>query len=81
MPRELLPIAHDGSGNVICLSRAGVNKHNVYYWDHDAEHSSPTYDNVYFIAESFDAFLDGIHFRDISAEVARALGRPIPKPT
>jgi hypothetical protein len=79
MPRELLPIAGDGSGNIICLSRAGVNEGTLYYWDHDAEHSPPTYDNVYFIAESFDAFLNGIHFQDISAEVARALGRPIPK--
>lgn len=80
MPRELLPIAGDGSGNIICLSRAGVNEGTVYYWDHDAEHSPATYGNVYFIAESFDAFLDSIHFQDISAEVERALGRPIPKP-
>jgi hypothetical protein len=56
-----------------------VNEGIVYSWDHDAEHSPPTYDNVYFIAESSDAFLNGIHFQDISAEVARALGRAYPK--
>src|SRR5262249_17496855 len=56
IPRELLPIAGDGSGNVICLSHKGVNKGFVYYWDHDAETSPPTYDNIYLISDDFDKF-------------------------
>jgi SMI1-KNR4 cell-wall len=74
IPRELLPIAGDGSGNVICLSHKGVNKGFVYYWNHDLETSPPTYDNIYFISDSFDSFLSSLHHRDLSAEIAKSLG-------
>jgi SMI1-KNR4 cell-wall len=67
IPRELLPIAGDGSGNIICLSLGGTNEDAVYFWEHDDEHSPPTYDNLYLIAERFDKFLDSIYFEDISA--------------
>lgn len=73
MPRELLPIAGDGSGNVICLSIKGANKEFIYYWDHDAETSAPTYDNLYLISDSFDNFLSGIHHMDLSSEIAKSL--------
>ena len=54
----------------------------MYYWDHDAEHTPPTYDNIYFIAESFPAFLESIHFQDISADVVKLLigGKLIQRP-
>ena len=72
IPRELLPIAGDGSGNIICLSLEGVNKDFVYYWDHDTETSPPTYENIYLISDTFDKFINDIHDEDISAEVAEA---------
>ena len=78
MPRELLPIAGDESGNRICLAVTGTNAGCVYFWDHDDEHSPPTYANLYLIASSFEEFLDGIYFEDISADVARALGKSSP---
>jgi SMI1 / KNR4 family (SUKH-1) len=80
IPRELLPIAGDEGGNIICLSLRESNKDAVYYWDHDDEHSPPTYRNLYLIAQTFDRFLDSIHFEDISAEVAKSLGRPVQRP-
>ncbi len=75
IPSELFPIAGDGSGNVICLSLKGSNEGFVYFWDHDDEHSPPTYDNIYFVADSFEKFLDSIFYEDLSAEIAKSLGQ------
>jgi cell wall assembly regulator SMI1 len=75
MPREFLPIAGDGSGNEICLSLKGTNKGAVYFWDHDEEHSPPTYENVYLVAETFEGFLDSFYFEDLSEEIAKSLGK------
>ncbi len=81
MPRELFPIAGDGSGNLICISLGGANKGSVYIWNHDEEHAPPTYQNVYFIAETFEAFVDSIYHEPISEEeIARILGKPIQRP-
>jgi hypothetical protein len=76
MPSELLPIAGDGSGNIICLSLTGANQEAVYFWDHDREYSPPGYDNVYFVAESFTKFLDSMYFEDLTEEIAKSLGKP-----
>jgi len=73
MPRNILPIAITGTGDVLCLSFYGSDKGSVYFWDHDNEYSPPTYDNMYLIAPSFPEFLESIHFRDLSADIARAL--------
>lgn len=78
IPKNLLPIASDPMGNLICLSLGVEDQGTVYYWDHDDEHSSPTYRNVYFIASSFPPFLDSIYHRDVSAEVAKVLAQMNP---
>lgn len=60
LPPELLPIAHDAFGNLICLAVRGLEHGGVYFWDHECEAGRgepPNYDNVTWIAESFDAFL------------------------
>jgi hypothetical protein len=75
IPTEFLPVAGDASGNVICLSLAGVNRDAVYFWDHDNEYSPPGYDNVHFVADSFSKFLDSLYFEDLSEEIAKSLGR------
>lgn len=80
IPSELLPIAGDGSGNVICLAFKQGNEGAVYFWDHDDEHSPPTYGNIYIISETFAEFLDAIYFEDISAEVAKSLGKTVSRP-
>jgi cell wall assembly regulator SMI1 len=64
MPAELLPIGLDPFGNQICLALAGPNKGRVYFWDHEeevGEDEKPTYENVYFIANSFTEMMDGLH--------------------
>ena len=80
IPGNLFPIACDDGGNLICLSVGGSDKGAVYYWDHDNEHSPPSYDNVYLIAETFGEFLDSIHFEDLSAEVEKIKGKLIKGP-
>ncbi|HYO72094.1 MAG TPA: SMI1/KNR4 family protein [Archangium sp.] len=60
LPPELLPIAHDAFGNLICLAVRGSQHGGVYFWDHEWEAGRgepPSYDNVTCIAESFEAFL------------------------
>ena len=52
----------------------------VYYWDHDREHSPPTYDNLFLIAETFDEFLDSIYFEDLSEEIAKSVGKSVQRP-
>lgn len=76
IPHGLLPIAGDGSGNVICLLLSGANRGTVYFWHHDAEKSPPTYSNLYYISDSFSDFLDSIHFEDLSAEIAKSIKPP-----
>lgn len=80
IPREFLPVAGDGSGNLICLSFEGANNGAVYFWDHDEEHSPPTYGNVYLIAETFEKFLNSIYLEDLSGEIEKSVGRPIQRP-
>jgi hypothetical protein len=65
IPSNLFPIACDNWGNLICLSLRGHDRDSVYFWDHDAEHRPPTYDNVYLVASSFPAFLESIYFEDL----------------
>ena len=63
IPPELLPVAIDPFGNLICLSVSGVNVGKVYFWDHEKEAREgepPGYDNVYLVADSFQEFLDSL---------------------
>jgi hypothetical protein len=64
MPAELLPIAVDPGGNVICLAVAGERRGAVFFWDHEEESDPPGWSNVHPIADSFDAFLEGL--RDLA---------------
>ena len=60
IPAELLPIAVDPGGNLICLATQGERTGKVYFWDHEEETpegNDPGTDNIYVIAGSFDSFL------------------------
>ena len=60
LPTELVPIASDPGGNLICISVNGENLGAVYFWDHDIEEDPPSYANVRLIANSFDEFLGAL---------------------
>jgi cell wall assembly regulator SMI1 len=60
LPPELLPIAHDAFGNLLCLAVRSPEHGGVYFWDHEGEAERgqpPSYDNVTCVAESFEDFL------------------------
>lgn len=65
VPEELVPIANDPGGNLICIALAGDRPGAVYFWDHEEEADfrdgePATWDNVHLVADSFDAFLQGL---------------------
>ncbi len=60
LPSNLFPIARDPGGNLICIATTGTNIGKVYFWEHEFEVEDgeiPSYENVYFIADSFEEFL------------------------
>lgn len=55
IPEKVLPIADDGSGNLICLDLAKPKKESVVLWVHDAfEHQ------LRLVADSFEEFIDSL---------------------
>jgi cell wall assembly regulator SMI1 len=60
LPKELIPIAHDPGGNLICIAVSGEKKGSVFFWDHEKEadeHEPADYRNVYLITNSFNEFI------------------------
>lgn len=65
LPQQMLPIAHDSGGNLICVSCDSEDKGFIYFWDHEGEvnydiTTDKDYSNLYFIAKSFNEFIDGL---------------------
>lgn len=58
IPEGFLPIGEDPGGNIICIG--GDNGETVYFWFHEAETEPPTMDNMYLIADTFQAFIDSL---------------------
>jgi hypothetical protein len=62
LPDTFFPFAHDPGGNLICMDT--TNEH-IYFWDHESEvdynfFSDENHNNLYFIAQDFQTFLDGL---------------------
>jgi hypothetical protein len=60
LPDNLLPIACDDGGDLICISIYGKDAGAVVFWDAHQETNEPTYNNVYPIADSFSRFIMSI---------------------
>lgn len=60
LPSNLIAIADDPCGDLICLTLFGDDAGSVVFWDRHTEPNEPSYENVYQVAESFKEFLDGI---------------------
>lgn len=70
MPNHILPIADDPFGNVVCISSGESDYGYVYFWNHEKEidynvSDDSDYTNLYFIASSFNLFIDSLK-EDIS---------------
>lgn len=57
VPSNLLPIACNSGGDLICLS---LEDDAVFFWDSMDERDAPSYENVYKISEAFGDFVDSI---------------------
>ncbi|HRI65419.1 MAG TPA: SMI1/KNR4 family protein [Polyangium sp.] len=65
VPDDLIPIADDASGNVICIGWTGEREGKIYFWDHEDEIDEDgcfrtDYRNVYLVANSLQEFLDNL---------------------
>lgn len=61
LPHNMVPIAHDPGGNLICISMAGIDAGAVFFWDHEAETEPPSYENLHLVADDFQEFLNGLY--------------------
>lgn len=77
IPAELIPIADDPFGNQVCIAIQGKDIGSIYFWDHEAEHYPPTFQNVYKLASSFDVFVSS--FFEIECEWETDLDKAIKK--
>jgi hypothetical protein len=61
IPADLFPIADDVCGNLLLIGDDNTaNAGKIFFWDHEhevEEGETPDYRNVWFVAESLDAFL------------------------
>jgi cell wall assembly regulator SMI1 len=60
LPKGVLPIATDSNGNVICIDARDGRDGPVVFWDHEEIPDQPDDSNLYEIAPTFEAFLEGL---------------------
>ncbi len=65
LPVQIIPIAHDSGGNLICISCGGQDEGYIYFWDHENEvdysiSNDNDYSNLYLISEDFNSFIEGL---------------------
>ena len=62
LPKDIIPVAFDPGGNLICLSVGSKNFGQVFFWDHESETSSrgERGENLRLIADTFQDFIDGL---------------------
>lgn len=65
VPADLIPIAYDAFGNVVCTGWKGPRQGKIYFWDHEDELDEngdfvQDYRNVFLVANSLQEFLDSL---------------------
>ena len=69
IPNTCIPIGRDAGGNLVCLNLSEDRYGYVYFWDHEEEFNYEegkiTINNLHFIAETFNEFLNSIERDDI----------------
>jgi hypothetical protein len=61
IPAYLLPVIDNALGSRVCVAVSGPRRGAVFFWEHeliDYDSEEPTDQGVFFVAPSFDAFLD-----------------------
>ncbi|MBK9266725.1 MAG: SMI1/KNR4 family protein [Polyangiaceae bacterium] len=62
IPTDMVPMALDNFGNVVCIGWKGERRGKIYFWDHEDELdenglSRQDYSNVFLVANSLEEFL------------------------
>jgi len=63
IPVSLFPIALSGGDSLVCIGIEGDNLGKVFFWDREEEVEEgmvPTFDNVYFLANNFEEFINSL---------------------
>jgi cell wall assembly regulator SMI1 len=63
LPEGFIPVAVDQGGNLVCIATIGEQEGQVFFWDHEEEvdeGEKPGFQNVYFISDGFQNFLDNL---------------------
>jgi hypothetical protein len=63
IPAYLLPVIDNALGSYVCVAVSGPKRGAVFFWEHELvayDSEEPTDQGVFFVAPSFDAFLDVI---------------------
>ena len=60
LQENMIAVADDPGGNMICLSVSGPDTNSVYFWDHEAYNEDDKGANLHLLADSFGEFLDGL---------------------
>lgn len=68
-PEGFIPIGRDPGGNMILMSLMGESRENIYFWDHentpdDRLQNLSEYSNMYFLAGSFEEFVNSLKKED-----------------
>lgn len=61
LPHNMIPIADDPGGNLICISTVGTDAGAVYFWNHEEETEPPSDANLHLIADTFQEFLGALY--------------------
>lgn len=60
IPTGFVPIGCDPFGNLFLIQISGENHGKIFFWDHERETESPAMDNISFVADSFEAFVENL---------------------
>jgi SMI1-KNR4 cell-wall len=63
VPENILPIASDPGGNLLCISVSGEDEGKLYFWTHEEEceeGETPSYENLYPVADNFENLLQSL---------------------
>ena len=69
IPAYLLPVIGNARGSYACVAISGPRRGAVFFWEHeliDYDSEEPTDEGVFFVASSFDAFLDLLEVADVN---------------
>lgn len=67
---DMIPIADVPGGDFLCICINGDTAGSIYHWCHDGDVLEPSsYDRMYLVEHSFEAFVKSIESYDMTHEV------------